>query len=127
VRDQHSNIVPWQAALRREKGAILKGAPMDDEGPPPRRAGLPVALAPPPSCLALLRSPNALRAPSTQCAPIVEMAHRRKGLCRGLLDGAQAVLQHLRQTAAMGCDFYVLLGTSVRPHRIGRPLRKSEC
>jgi cysteine desulfurase/selenocysteine lyase len=105
VMEHHSNIVPWQM-LCEEKGAVLRVAPMDDDGTllldeVEKLIGRRTKL------LALGHVSNALGT-IHPVRRIVEMAHRRD--VPVLLDGAQAVPHLAVDVQALGCDFYAFSG-----------------
>jgi cysteine desulfurase / selenocysteine lyase len=105
VMEHHSNIVPWQM-LCEEKGAILRVAPMDDEGQL-LLGELERLIGPRTKLLALGHVSNALGT-INPVRRIVEMAHRQK--VPVLLDGAQAVPHLAVDVQALGCDFYAFSG-----------------
>jgi cysteine desulfurase / selenocysteine lyase len=105
VMEHHSNIVPWQM-LCQEKGAILRVAPMDDEGQLLLEE-LEQLIGPRTKLVALGHVSNALGT-INPVRRIVEMAHRRK--VPVLLDGAQAVPHLAVDVQALGCDFYAFSG-----------------
>jgi cysteine desulfurase/selenocysteine lyase len=103
--EHHSNIVPWQL-LCEEKGAVLRVAPIDDEGQL-RLDELERLLGPRTRLLALAHVSNALGT-INPVRRVVEMARRRK--VPVLLDGAQAVPHLEVDVQALGCDFYAFSG-----------------
>ena len=105
VMEHHSNIVPWQM-LCEEKGAILRVAPMDDDGQLVLDE-LERLIGPRTKLVALGHVSNALGT-IHPVHRIVEMAHRRK--IPVLLDGAQAVPHLAVDVQALGCDFYAFSG-----------------
>jgi cysteine desulfurase / selenocysteine lyase len=105
VMEHHSNIVPWQM-LCEEKGAILRVAPMDDQGQL-LLGELERLIGPRTKLLALGHVSNALGT-INPVRRIVEMAHRQK--VPVLLDGAQAVPHLAVDVQALGCDFYAFSG-----------------
>jgi cysteine desulfurase/selenocysteine lyase len=105
VMEHHSNIVPWQM-LCEEKNAVLRVAPMDDEGTL-RVDELERLIGPRTKLLALGHVSNALGT-IHPVRRIVEMAHQRK--VPVLLDGAQAVPHLAVDVQALGCDFYAFSG-----------------
>ena len=105
VMEHHSNIVPWQM-LCEEKGAILRVAPMDDDGQL-LLDELERLIGPRTKLVALGHVSNALGT-IHPVRRIVEMAHRRK--VPVLLDGAQAVPHLAVDVQALGCDFYAFSG-----------------
>src|SRR3989442_5888758 len=105
VMEHHSNIVPWQM-LCEEKGAVLRVAPMDDDGTL-LVDELERLIGPRTKLLALGHVSNALGT-IHPVRRIVEMAHRRN--IPVLLDGAQAVPHLAVDVQALGCDFYAFSG-----------------
>ena len=105
VMEHHSNIVPWQM-LCEEKGAVLRVAPMDDEGQLVLDE-LERLIGPRTKLVALGHVSNALGT-IHPVRRIVEMAHGRK--VPVLLDGAQAVPHLAVDVQALGCDFYAFSG-----------------
>jgi cysteine desulfurase/selenocysteine lyase len=105
VMEHHSNIVPWQM-LCEEKGAVLRVAPMDDDGTL-RVDELERLIGPRTKLLALGHVSNALGT-IHPVHRIIEMAHRKK--VPVLLDGAQAVPHLAVDVQALGCDFYAFSG-----------------
>jgi len=105
VMEHHSNIVPWQM-LCEEKGAVLRVAPMDDDGAL-RVDELERMIGPRTKLVALGHVSNALGT-IHPVHRIIEMAHRKK--VPVLLDGAQAVPHLAIDVQALGCDFYAFSG-----------------
>jgi cysteine desulfurase/selenocysteine lyase len=105
VMEHHSNIVPWQM-LCEEKGAVLRVAPMDDDGTL-LVDELDRLIGPRTKLLALGHVSNALGS-IHPVRRIVELAHRRN--VSVLLDGAQAVPHLAVDVQALGCDFYAFSG-----------------
>ena len=122
VMEHHSNIVPWQM-LCEEKGAVLRVAPMDDEGQL-LIDDLERLIGPRTKLVALGHVSNALGT-IHPVRRIVEMAHRRK--VPVLLDGAQAVPHLAVDVQALGCDFYAFSGHKLfGPTGIGVLFGRSE-
>jgi cysteine desulfurase/selenocysteine lyase len=106
--EHHSNIVPWQM-LCSETGAILRVAPMDDNGE------------------LLVEEFDALLGPRTRMAAVVHQSNAlgtvnpvkriiRAAHERGvpvLLDGAQAAAHLPVDVRDLDCDFYALSGHKV--------------
>lgn len=120
--EHHANIVPWQM-LREETCAVIKVAPVDDNGQ--------ILLSEYEKLLnqktRLVAAAHVSNALGT-IAPVeemVRMAHRAGA--RILVDGAQAV-SHLRvDVASLDCDFYVFSGHKIYgPTGIGAVYCKSE-
>ncbi len=105
VMEHHSNIVPWQM-LCEEKGAMLRVAPMDDDGTL-RVDELERLIGPRTKLVALGHVSNALGT-IHPVHRIIEMAHRKK--VPVLLDGAQAVPHLAIDVQSLGCDFYAFSG-----------------
>jgi len=105
VMEHHSNIVPWQM-LCEEKGAMLRVAPMDDDGTL-RVDELERLIGPRTKLVALGHVSNALGT-IHPVHRIIEMAHRKK--VPVLLDGAQAVPHLAINVQSLGCDFYAFSG-----------------
>jgi cysteine desulfurase/selenocysteine lyase len=103
--EHHSNIVPWQM-LCEEKGAVLRVAPIDDEGQL-LLDELERLIGPRTRLLALAHVSNALGT-INPVRRVVEMAHRRK--VPVLVDGAQAAPHLALDMQALGCDFYAFSG-----------------
>jgi len=119
--EHHANIVPWQQ-LAQETGAVLKVAPVDDDGQIilERYERL---LGPKTRIVALTQVSNALGT-ITPAKQMVELAHRHGATV--LVDGAQAV-SHLRvDVQQLDADFYVFSGHKVfAPTGIGVVFGKS--
>jgi cysteine desulfurase/selenocysteine lyase len=120
--EHHSNIVPWQL-LCEEKGAVLRVAPIDDEGQL-LLDELERLIGPRTRLLALTHVSNALGS-INPVRRIVEMAHERK--VPVLVDGAQAAPHLALDLQALGCDFYAFSGHKLfGPTGIGVLYGKSE-
>jgi cysteine desulfurase / selenocysteine lyase len=105
IMEHHSNIVPWHF-LRERQGAVIKWAPVDDEGN------------------FLLDEFERLLTARTRMVAITHMSNMlgtvvpvkevvRRAHARGipvLLDGAQAGVHLDVDVQDIGCDFYVLTG-----------------
>ncbi len=103
--EHHANIVPWQL-LRREKGIVLRVAPIDDAGnflldDYERLRG------PRTKQVAVTHVSNALGT-ITPAKKIVELAHARG--VPVLLDGAQAAVHGRVDVRDLDVDFYVFTG-----------------
>jgi cysteine desulfurase/selenocysteine lyase len=103
--EHHSNIVPWQL-LCEEKGAVLRVAPIADDGQL-RLDELERLLGPRTRLLALAHVSNALGT-INPVRRIVEMARERR--VPVLIDGAQATPHLAVDVQALGCDFYAFSG-----------------
>lgn len=103
--EHHSNIVPWQI-LCQQQGAVLRVAPMDDQGEL-LLDEFERLLNPRTRLVAVTHVSNALGT-INPVQQIVEKAHRRN--VPVLLDGAQAA-PHLKvDVQALDCDFYAFSG-----------------
>ncbi|MDJ0788015.1 MAG: cysteine desulfurase [Myxococcota bacterium] len=99
--EHHSNIVPWQM-LCREKGAVLRVAPIDDRGALDMEAFASL-LSDRTRIVAVSHVSNALGTVNP-VEEIVRLSHERG--VPVLLDGAQAVPHQRVDVAALDCDFY---------------------
>src|SRR5256886_9535825 len=105
IMEHHSNIVPWHF-LRERQGAVIKYAPVDDDGN------------------FLIEEFEKLLTPRTRMVAVTHMSSMlgtvvpvkevvRRAHARGipvLLDGAQAGVHLDVDVQDIGCDFYVLTG-----------------
>ena len=105
IMEHHSNIVPWHF-LRERQGAVLKWAPVDDEGN------------------FLIDEFEKLLSPRTKMVAITHMSNMlgtlvpvkevvRRAHARGipvLVDGAQAAVHLDVDVQDLGCDFYAVTG-----------------
>src|ERR1700749_3497808 len=105
IMEHHSNIVPWHF-LRERQGAVIKWAPIDDDGN------------------FLLDEFEKLLSPRTKMVAITHMSNMlgtlvpvkevvRRAHARGipvLLDGAQAAVHLDVDVQDIGCDFYAVTG-----------------
>jgi cysteine desulfurase / selenocysteine lyase len=120
--EHHSDIVPWQL-LCQEKEAVLRVAPIDDDGQL-RLDELEPMLGPRTRLLALAHVSNTLGTVNP-VRRIVEMAHRAG--VPVLLDGAQAAPHFPVDVRALGCDFYAFSGHKLfGPTGIGVLYARSE-
>jgi cysteine desulfurase / selenocysteine lyase len=103
--EHHSDIVPWQL-LCEEKGAVLRVAPIDDDGQL-LVDELQHMLGPRTRLLALAHVSNTLGTVNP-VRRIVEIAHRQG--VPVLLDGAQAAPHFPIDVRALDCDFYAFSG-----------------
>jgi cysteine desulfurase/selenocysteine lyase len=99
--EHHSNIVPWQMVCR-ERGAVLRVIPMNDDGELDLDAYEKI-LGPHTRLVAVVHVSNALGTVNP-VRQMIEVAHRR-GI-PVLLDGAQAVPHLAVDVQALDCDFY---------------------
>ncbi|MCH2583636.1 MAG: aminotransferase class V-fold PLP-dependent enzyme, partial [Planctomycetes bacterium] len=103
--EHHSNIVPWQL-LREQAGAVLKVAPIDDDGAVDIQAYKDL-LGDRTKFVSLVHVSNALGTIN----PIREMvAMAREKEIPVLVDGAQAAAHSRVDVAELGCDFYTISG-----------------
>jgi cysteine desulfurase / selenocysteine lyase len=105
IMEHHSNVVPWHF-LRERQGAVIKWAPVDDEGN------------------FLIDEFEKLLSPRTKMVAITHMSNMlgtlvpvkevvRRAHARGipvLLDGAQAAVHLDVDVQDIGCDFYAVTG-----------------
>ncbi len=106
--EHHANIVPWQL-VAREKGAVLKVAPVTDRGELVLEEYARL-LSPRTKIAAFTHVSNALGT-VLPVAEMAEMARRRGAVV--LVDGAQSV-PHLRANVQeIGADFFVFSGHKV--------------
>jgi cysteine desulfurase/selenocysteine lyase len=106
--EHHANIVPWQQ-LAAEKGALLRVAPIDDQGQV-RLDEYEKLLTPRTRLVAFAHVSNALGTVN----PVQEMAamaHRHGAVV--LVDGAQSVSHLPVDVQALGADFYAFSGHKV--------------
>ena len=103
--EHHSNIVPWQL-LREQVGAVLKVAPIDDDGAVDIQAYKDL-LGDRTKFVSLAHVSNALGTIN----PIREMvAMAREKEIPVLVDGAQAAAHSRVDVDELGCDFYAISG-----------------
>jgi cysteine desulfurase/selenocysteine lyase len=101
--EHHSNIVPWQM-LCEEKGAVLRVAPINDDGELMIEE-FEKLLNPRTKFVAVAHVSNALGT-INPVRRIVELAHRSN--VPVLIDGAQAAPHTKIDVQALDCDFYTL-------------------
>ena len=121
IMEHHSNIVPWHF-LRERQGAVIKWAPVDDEGN------------------FLIDEFEKLLSPRTKMVAITHMSNMlgtlvpvkevvRRAHARGipvLLDGAQAAVHLDVDVQDIGCDFYAVhRPQALRADRHRRALRQA--
>jgi cysteine desulfurase/selenocysteine lyase len=99
--EHHSNIVPWQMVCR-ERGAVLRVIPMNDDGELLLDA-YEAILGPRTRLVAIVHVSNALGT-INPVRQMIELAHRHG--VPVLLDGAQAVPHLPVDVQALDCDFY---------------------
>lgn len=108
IMEHHSNIVPWHF-LRERKGAVLKWAPVDDEGHflVDEYEKL---FSPRTKMVAVTHMSNVLGT-VTPAKEIVRIAHERG--VPVLLDGAQGAVHLDVDVQDLDCEFYVFTGHKV--------------
>jgi cysteine desulfurase/selenocysteine lyase len=105
IMEHHSNIVPWHF-LRERQGAVIKWAPVDEEGNL-LLDELERLLTPRTRMVAITHMSNMLGT-VVPVKEVVRLAHAR-GI-PVILDGAQAGVHLDVDVQDIGCDFYVLTG-----------------
>lgn len=103
--EHHSNIVPWHF-LRERKGAVIRWAPIADDGSFDL-AAFEKLLTPRTKLVAITHMSNVLGT-VTPASEIVRIAHARG--VPVLFDGAQAMVHMPIDVQALGCDFYAVTG-----------------
>ncbi|HEY4588536.1 MAG TPA: cysteine desulfurase, partial [Thermoanaerobaculia bacterium] len=106
--EHHSNLVPWQR-LCEERGALLRVAPIDDQGEV-RLDEFERLLSPRTRIAAFAHVSNALGTVDP-VREMAAMAHRAGAVV--LVDGAQAVPHMTVDVRDLGCDFYAFSGHKV--------------
>jgi cysteine desulfurase/selenocysteine lyase len=105
IMEHHSNIVPWHF-LRERHGAVIKWAPVDDEGNF-LIDEFEKLLTDRTRMVAMTQMSNALGT-ITPIKEVVRLAHAR-GI-PVLVDGAQGAVHLDVDVQDIGCDFYVITG-----------------
>ncbi|HTT48650.1 MAG TPA: cysteine desulfurase [Pseudolabrys sp.] len=105
IMEHHSNIVPWHF-LRERHGAVIKWAPIDDEGNF-LIDEFEKLLGPRTKLVAITQMSNALGTP-VPVKEVVKLAHAR-GI-PVLVDGAQGAVHLDVDVRDLDCDFYVMTG-----------------
>ncbi|HZO44710.1 MAG TPA: cysteine desulfurase [Xanthobacteraceae bacterium] len=105
IMEHHSNIVPWHF-LRERQGAVIKWAPVDDEGHF-LLDEFEKVLTPRTRMVAITHMSNMLGT-LVPVKEVVRLAHAR-GI-PVLLDGAQAAVHLDVDVQDIGCDFYAFTG-----------------
>src|SRR6202165_5187155 len=105
IMEHHSNIVPWHF-LRERQGAVIKWAPVDDEGNF-LLDEFEKLLTDRTRMVAITHMSNALGT-IVPVKEVVRLAHAR-GI-PVLVDGAQAAVHLDVDVRDLGCDFYVFTG-----------------
>ena len=108
IMEHHSNIVPWHF-LRERQGAVIKWAPIDDDGNF-QTDEFEKLLTSRTKMVAITHMSNALGT-VVPVKDIVRMAHAR-GI-PVLIDGAQAAVHIDVDVRDIDCDFYVFTGHKV--------------
>lgn len=103
--EHHSNIVPWHL-LRERRGAVLKWAPIKDDGSLDMEA-FAALLGPQTKLVAVTHMSNVLGT-INPVAEITRLAHAAGA--RVLIDGCQGAVHAAPDVQAIGCDYYVLTG-----------------
>jgi len=103
--EHHSNIVPWNF-LRERKGAVLKWAPVKDDGSFDID-GFAALLTPKTKIVAITHMSNVLGTLS----PVAEIAKLAHGVgAKVLIDGCQGSVHEIVDVQALDVDFYVCTG-----------------
>src|SRR5690349_23655785 len=105
IMEHHSNIVPWHF-LRERQGAVIKWAPVDDEGNF-LLDEFEKLLTPRTKLVAMTHMSNMLGT-LVPAKEVVRIAHAR-GI-PVLFDGAQAAVHLDVDVREIGCDFYAVTG-----------------
>jgi cysteine desulfurase / selenocysteine lyase len=105
IMEHHSNIVPWHF-LRERQGAVIKWAPIDDEGNF-LLDEFEKLLGPRTKMVAITQMSNALGT-EVPVKEVVKLAHAR-GI-PVLIDGAQAAVHLDIDVRDLDCDFYAFTG-----------------
>ena len=105
IMEHHSNIVPWHF-LRERHGAVIKWAPVDDDGNFLIEE-FEKLLTPRTKLVAITQMSNALGT-FVPVKEVVKLAHDR-GI-PVLVDGAQGAVHLDCDVQDLGCDFYVFTG-----------------
>ena len=108
IMEHHSNIVPWHF-LRERQGAVIKWAPVDDEGNF-LIDEFEKLLGPKTKLVAITQMSNALGT-IVPVKDVVKIAHAR-GI-PVLVDGSQGAVHLPVDVQDIGCDFYVFTGHKV--------------
>ncbi|HVJ80407.1 MAG TPA: cysteine desulfurase, partial [Planctomycetia bacterium] len=106
--EHHANIVPWQL-VAKERGAVLRVAPADENGEVPLE-GFAALLGPRTKIAAFAHANNSLGT----VLPVAEMTALAKS--RGvatLIDGAQSVAHLPTNVNQLGVDYYVFSGHKI--------------
>ena len=122
IMEHHSNIVPWHF-LRERQGAVIKWAPVDDEGNFLIEE-FEKLLTPRTKIVAITQMSNALGT-LVPVKEVVRLAHARG--VPVLVDGAQGAVHLPIDVQDLDCDFYAFTGHKVYgPTGIGALYAKHE-
>jgi cysteine desulfurase / selenocysteine lyase len=105
IMEHHSNIVPWHF-LRERHGAVIKWAPIDDDGNF-LLDEFEKLLTPRTKMVAITHMSNALGT-AVPVKDVIRLAHARS--IPVLVDGAQGAVHLDVDVRDLDCDFYVLTG-----------------
>jgi cysteine desulfurase/selenocysteine lyase len=108
IMEHHSNIVPWHF-LRERQGAVIKWAPVDDEGNF-LLDEFEKLLSPRTKMVAITQMSNVLGS-TVPVKEVTALAHAR-GI-PVLVDGSQGAVHLDIDVQDIGCDFYVFTGHKV--------------
>src|SRR6188472_214877 len=108
IMEHHSNVVPWHF-LRERQGAVIKWAPVDDEGNF-LIDEFEKLLTPKTKLVAITQMSNALGT-IVPVKDVVKIAHAR-GI-PVLVDGSQGAVHLPIDVQDIGCDFYIFTGHKV--------------
>jgi cysteine desulfurase/selenocysteine lyase len=103
--EHHANIVPWHF-VRERRGAVLKFAPVFDDGTLDLDA-LRAAVTPRTKVVALTHMSNVT---GVRVDVAAAAAAARSVGAKVLVDGSQAIVHEPIDVKALGCDFYVFSG-----------------
>jgi len=105
IMEHHSNIVPWHF-LRERHGAVIRWAPIDDEGNF-LIDEFEKLLGPRTKMVAITQMSNALGT-TVPVKEVIKLAHARR--IPVLVDGAQGAVHLDVDVRDLDCDFYVMTG-----------------
>src|SRR5213076_1573453 len=108
ILEHHSNIVPWHF-LRERQGAVIKWAPVDDEGNF-LLDEFEKLLGPRTKMVAITQMSNALGS-VVPVKEVVRLAHARR--IPVLVDGAQSAVHLDIDVQDIGCDFFAFTGHKI--------------
>ncbi|MDH3234603.1 MAG: cysteine desulfurase [Alphaproteobacteria bacterium] len=106
--EHHANIVPWQM-LRKEKGVVLKIAPIDDAGAL-RMDAFEALLGDKTKLVAITHCSNVLGT-VVPVKKIVQLGHAAGA--RVMIDGSQGIVHAPVDVRDIGADFYVFTGHKI--------------